>query len=86
MWGDPYWLRDTLVRKFVLPTLFRANDGQYVVNEEWDNLIILDACRYDTFAGSYRTHGLRGWLEHRVSRVSETNSFPQGELRPEGVL
>ena len=27
----------------------KRNDGIYVMEQDWDNLIILDACRYDTF-------------------------------------
>jgi Sulfatase len=74
-WNDPFWFRNTIVRKLVLPVLFSGNRGDYVLDERWDNLIILDACRYDTFSRAYQAHGLKGRLESRVSRGTETNSF-----------
>jgi len=74
-WNDPFWFRDKIMRKVVLPILFGENNGVYVLNEKWDNLILLDACRYDTFAETYGAHGLRGRLEFRISRGTETKSF-----------
>ena len=46
--------------------------GVEVVDEDWDNLIILDACRYDAFASVSR---LPGTLEQRTSQASVTWSF-----------
>jgi len=40
--------------------------------EDWDNLLILDACRYDTFK---ERAGLPGVLEKRVTRSSSTPAF-----------
>jgi len=40
-----------------------------VLDEEWDTLIILDACRYDTFQ---KENYLEGELDHRFSRASRT--------------
>ena len=48
------------------------NRGVYVYDEEWDNLIILDACRYDTFKELNR---IEGRLESRISRGSVTSEF-----------
>jgi len=48
------------------------NRGVYVYDEEWDNLIILDACRYDTFK---ELNTVEGKLETRVSRGSATHEF-----------
>jgi hypothetical protein len=48
------------------------NAGTYVYDESWDNLIILDACRLDTFE---EVNGLEGRLELRVSRGSSTREF-----------
>ncbi|WP_332899999.1 MULTISPECIES: hypothetical protein [unclassified Haladaptatus] len=45
------------------------NDGVEMFEEDWDNLIILDACRYDTFA---QRHTLPGTLEQKKSKVSST--------------
>lgn len=41
-------------------------------DEEWDNLLLLDACRYDVFANR---SSLPGRLEHRESRGSTTIEF-----------
>ena len=43
-----------------------------VVDEEWDNLIILDGCRYDLFE---ETSELDGRLESRISAGSESWEF-----------
>jgi hypothetical protein len=48
------------------------NRGVYVYDEEWDNLIILDACRYDTFK---ELNTVEGKLESRISRGSATQEF-----------
>ena len=40
--------------------------------EDWDNLLILDACRYDSFA---ERHDLPGTLEARYSRASATSEL-----------
>lgn len=59
----------------MLPILFPRNNGTYLLKERWDNLIILDACRYDTFKDQYEGGGLKGRLESRISRGSETKEF-----------
>ncbi|SEO22801.1 hypothetical protein SAMN04487948_101210 [Halogranum amylolyticum] len=46
--------------------------GVDVFAEEWDNLLLLDACRYDMFRDQ---HALPGRLESRVSRGSHTSEF-----------
>jgi hypothetical protein len=46
--------------------------GIDIFEEEWDNLIILDACRYDAFAAR---SDLPGKLEYRTSRASTTRQF-----------
>lgn len=47
-------------------------DGVDIFAEDWDSLLILDACRYDMFA-NHAT--LPGTLEHRISRGSSTTEF-----------
>lgn len=47
-------------------------DGVDVVAADWDNLLILDACRYDMFA---EQADLPGRLERRRSRASMTAEF-----------
>jgi hypothetical protein len=46
--------------------------GIDVFEADWDNLILLDACRYDAFE---QNHSLSGQLEIRESRASETVGF-----------
>lgn len=50
----------------------RHGEGIRVMNEDWDNLIILDGCRYDMFAGRVYTPGT---LEFRTSRGAITEEF-----------
>jgi len=47
-------------------------DGIDVFAEDWDNLLILDACRYDYFADE---SSLDGTLESRISRASATREW-----------
>ncbi|MFB6294546.1 MAG: hypothetical protein ABEI97_02190, partial [Candidatus Nanohaloarchaea archaeon] len=51
--------------------------GTAVAEEDWDNLIILDACRYDTFE---QHHTLDGTLGSRLSRGSATPEFLRGNF------
>ena len=44
------------------------------MNERWDYLIILDACRYDYFERAYSKY-LQGRLEKRISPGSSTNQW-----------
>lgn len=46
--------------------------GVMVMEEDWDNLILLDGCRYDLFES---THSLDGELESRISPGSESAEF-----------
>lgn len=50
----------------------RDRDGTPVINEEWDTLIILDACRYDLFAD---VNTLEGDLSARFSMGSSSPEF-----------
>lgn len=47
-------------------------DGIDVFAEDWDNLLILDACRYDSFA---EQSTLDGTLDSRISRASATREW-----------
>jgi hypothetical protein len=50
----------------------RHGDGTRVMGEDWDNLFILDACRYDMFADRI---DLAGSLESRISLGSSSEEF-----------
>jgi len=52
-------------------------DGDDVLGEDWDSLLVLDACRYDMFA---RCSGLPGRLERRRSKGSATTEFLTANL------
>jgi hypothetical protein len=52
--------------------VFGGNRGEYVLDQDWDNLIILDACRYDIFA---ECNTIDGNLRRFHSRGSHTGEF-----------
>lgn len=69
---DLYYL---LVRKFAKIFLFRKNNGFFILDEDWDNLIILDACRYDIFRKLYLKRKIKGKLFKKISRGSHTIEY-----------
>ncbi len=52
--------------------------GVDVFAEDWDTLVLLDACRYDMFSGQSE---LAGRLESRRSRGSSTQEFLRGNVQ-----
>jgi hypothetical protein len=87
MWFKILWLFATGKRQkarslFIIKTQrllkryysLRKNTGIFVVDEPWDCLIILDACRYDYFAREYHKF-LQGDLQKRRSRGSSTSDW-----------
>ncbi len=73
-WRNPIWWRDRLLYKYVFPRIF-PQGGIDVVSQDWDNLVILDACRFDTFKEVSSELGLGGELRSVISRGSSTTSF-----------
>lgn len=85
--------RDRVARGLASPNLFlreanrlyhrRLNSrafntaGVDIFAEDWDNLLILDACRYDMFETQ---SDLPGRLESRISRGSSTQEFMRGNF------
>lgn len=58
-----------LMRKyFRIKKIFE--NGSFIMDEDWDNLIILDACRFDTFK-EVTGHN----VDHRISLGSNTGTF-----------
>ena len=53
-------------------------DGIDIFEEDWDNLIILDACRYDEFA---TTADLEGSVTKTISRGATSSEFIRGNFR-----
>ncbi|MFX1279835.1 MAG: sulfatase-like hydrolase/transferase [Promethearchaeota archaeon] len=73
-WYDPIFYRNQFLLK-ISSIVFKKNKGIYILNEEWDNLIILDACRYDIFKQEINKSGLKGILKKVKSRGSHTSTF-----------
>jgi hypothetical protein len=72
---NPLWWRNRLIYRVIAPILFSRNDGRFVLEEEWRNLIILDACRYDFFKAVVEKAKVRGNLSCFVSRGTDTAQF-----------
>lgn len=70
-WRDSHWRKQVLLSR-VGKILFPKNDGVKVVEQEWDNLIILDACRYDAFK---EVNTINGKLSCIKSRGTDTTEF-----------
>jgi sulfur carrier protein ThiS len=69
-WSSLRWWKEVYREKVF--SHFLRRDATYIVNEEWDNLIILDACRYDAF---HKLNSIDGVLQARVSGGSESLEF-----------
>jgi len=52
-------------------------EGIDVFEEDWDNLIILDACRYDAFKA---LNSIDGELKSKISRGSMSREFARGNF------
>ncbi|WP_457753369.1 hypothetical protein [Thermococcus sp.] len=74
-WRNTMWWETVISIKLIAPLMFRKNSGIYILDEEWDNLIILDACRYDIFKNEFHKENFPGKLEFRISRGTDTPSF-----------
>ena len=62
-------IRDKASREYARLRYEPAAPECYLMSEDWDNLIILDACRYDQFE---RLNSISGRLEARSSLASAT--------------
>lgn len=51
------------------------DEGVDVFAEDWDNLLFLDACRYDYFGDSIGDYAIDGTLESRTSKAAGTNRW-----------
>jgi hypothetical protein len=60
-----------------------AEKGTNFIKEDWDNLLILDACRYDLFK---EYHTLPGRIEKRHSKASSTVDFLRTNLDNQDLL
>jgi hypothetical protein len=80
-WSDPAWWRGTFYpfakRTAVMNALkpyyaIAGPSGTDFMDEDWDNLLLLDACRFDMFA---EHNWLPGDLESRTSLAASTPEF-----------
>lgn len=75
-WRDRTWWRKRFLTHVVSRYYdVRGNDGRPVIQEDWDNLLILDACRADLFEEVFQTADLPGALSTRTSVDSCTPGF-----------
>jgi len=85
---NPLWWKRITIEYLSQMIYNRKDGGFYVTSEHWDYLIILDACRFDTFKEEIEKTDLytKGKLEYRISRGSATaefllENFGNGEFR-----
>lgn len=75
-YDDEFWWRNRMLHRFVGPLqgFIYGTDGIDVMSEEWDSLIILDACRVDYFE---EVADLSMFDDYRVvtSKASATPEF-----------
>lgn len=76
---NPSFLGRELNRLYHRRGYTRAFDpaGVAVLEEDWDTLVVLDACRFDLFESRWT---LPGHLEQRRSRGSHTREFLRGNF------
>lgn len=70
-WKDKFFWKSLFIY-YVVANYYKLkrNEGVHVMNEDWDNLIILDCCRYDLFK---EVTGIN--CDYRISRGSSTPEF-----------
>jgi hypothetical protein len=73
-WNNLFFLRDAFLNK-IATIIYKRSKGVFILDEPWDNLIILDACRYDFFQETYIRRNMKGKLSKEKSRGSHTVSF-----------
>ena len=69
---DSYFI---FLRIIINMILYRRNKGSNFLDKEWDNLIILDGCRYDYFKSLYLKRKIKGTLHKMLSIGTHTVEF-----------
>jgi hypothetical protein len=71
---DPNAPKPVFILKYVFDWWFNIQygTGTDVMTEDWDTLILLDACRFDDFK---KINELTGELDSRISRGVDSNEF-----------
>jgi hypothetical protein len=75
---DPHSACKTANRIINQPAERYNTEGTYIFEEDWDNLILLDSCRFDYFS---ELNTFEGTLESRVSRGSTSVEFVRGNFQ-----
>lgn len=73
----------TYQKMWKILTFFKYRNGVKILEKEWDNLIILDSCRYDTFK---KVNKLKGKLSKAISRGSATSEWIKNNFKVPGKL
>lgn len=75
--ANPHFIGTELNRLYHgrLRQLDHNPEGVDIFDEDWDTLVILDACRYDVFADTITNYEFDGQLESRTSRGSATREW-----------
>lgn len=76
-WRDRQWWRKRILSRAVAPyfTRLARPDSDPLVERDWDNVVLLDACRYDLFAEVLTDNELPGTLDKRHSVQSGTPGY-----------
>ncbi|MHA1272446.1 MAG: hypothetical protein ACTSQS_03325 [Promethearchaeota archaeon] len=72
---NPLELYQSLLLRCMSKFIYRKNDGVHLLEKEWDNCIILDACRYDFFQYYFNEKTIKGELFKIKSRGTHTIDF-----------
>ncbi|MFB6178663.1 MAG: hypothetical protein ABEI77_02935 [Halorientalis sp.] len=74
---DTQWWRKRFLSRVVSTYFTEINrpDAQPLVTRDWDNVLLLDACRYDLFAEVLAENPLPGTLSKRRSAQSGTPGY-----------
>ncbi|MCK4753323.1 MAG: hypothetical protein KAS75_07745 [Planctomycetes bacterium] len=57
------------------------NDEVKILDEQWDYLVVLDACRYDYFERMYKKFFDKGTLSKKISKASHTSEWLRSNFR-----
>jgi len=66
---------EAIVKRLILSMIFHKNKGISIFSRDWDNLIILDACRYDDFIHVIKELGFDLSVDEFTSLGSDTTEF-----------
>lgn len=80
---DWQWWRnrfiDHVIRRYF--SHVRSGAAEPVIDMDWDNLMVLDACRYDLFVETLNDYTLPGVLERRIAAGTGTPDFLKYNFR-----